>query len=87
MTHIEILFIFLCVLSLSYLKYSARFGTDASLGKIMNTFFLPLLGIAPLFCDLISEKNAISKIFESNLFSILGESPYVFYLMHMGFFC
>jgi peptidoglycan/LPS O-acetylase OafA/YrhL len=84
-THIGILYIFLCVLSLSNLKYQDHFGTDTSLGKVINTFFLPILGIAPLFWGLINEKTRISKILGSTIFSVLGKSSYVFYLIHMGF--
>ena len=84
-THIGILYIFLCVLSLSNLKYQDHFGTDTTLGKVINTFFLPILGIAPLFWGLINEKTRISKILGSTIFSVLGKSSYVFYLIHMGF--
>ena len=62
------------------------FGTDCILGKIINTFFIPLFGIVPLFIGLINEKTIFSKILESRVFQILGKSSYIFYLIHLGIF-
>jgi peptidoglycan/LPS O-acetylase OafA/YrhL len=86
--HITILGIFFILLSiyiLSIIKPIGGNGTDCVFGKIINTFLLPLFGIAPLFYGLIKETTVLSKTLSSKIFTLLGKSSYIFYLIHMGF--
>lgn len=53
-------------------------------GQLISNIILPIVGIGPLLIGLITEQTIISKILSSKLFSILGKSSYVFYLIHMG---
>lgn len=85
-TFFGIMAIMISIYCLSVLKVGNGFGTDCILGKIINTFLLPLFGIAPLFFGLIYEKTIVSKVLESRLFVLLGKSSYIFYLIHMGVF-
>lgn len=55
-------------------------------GIMVNNFFLPVFGIAPLIYGLIYENNFVSKILKTPLFTLLGKSSYVFYLIHLGVF-
>ncbi len=86
LTYFGISTIMVLVYCLSILKSGDGYGTDTILGKIINTFFLPLFGIAPLFFGLIKEKTIVSKVLESKLFIVLGKSSYIFYLIHLGIF-
>jgi len=52
----------------------------------VNSLLLPIFGIMPLFYGLITEKTLISKLLSSRLMILLGQSSYVFYLIHLGFF-
>lgn len=85
-TYFGIISICACVFLLAALKGVNAYGTDCLTGKIINTFWLPLLGVLPLFLGLIYEKTIISKVLGSGLFQLLGKSSYVFYLIHMGIF-
>ncbi|MEO8516768.1 MAG: acyltransferase [Flavobacterium sp.] len=86
-TYFGIILMILFVYFLSILKVSTDgFGTDSTMGKIINTFLLPLFGISPLLFGLIYEKTILSKMLESKLLQLLGKSSYVFYLVHMGIF-
>lgn len=51
---------------------------------MVNSLLLPIIGIAPLFYGLITEKTVLSKILSSAFLILLGKSSYVFYLVHMG---
>lgn len=52
----------------------------------VNNFLLPVVGIAPFFYGLIKEKTLFSKLLTSTFVVLLGQSSYVFYLIHIGFF-
>ena len=52
----------------------------------VNNFLLPVVGIAPFFYGLIKEKTLFSKLLSSTFVVLLGQSSYVFYLIHIGFF-
>jgi peptidoglycan/LPS O-acetylase OafA/YrhL len=65
---------------------SSGCGTEMFLGKMINTLFLPLFGIAPLLYGLIKEKTILSKVLSTSIFQLLGKSSYAFYLIHMGIF-
>lgn len=58
-------------------------GFDLFFGKILNTFFIPLFGIVPLFYGLMTEKTFFSKLLSSKIFQLLGKSSYAFYLIHV----
>jgi peptidoglycan/LPS O-acetylase OafA/YrhL len=60
------------------------FGIRTNVGKIINTFILPFLGIVPLYYGLIKYNSLLSRLLSSSFFQILGKSSYVFYLIHMG---
>jgi peptidoglycan/LPS O-acetylase OafA/YrhL len=85
-TYIGILGICISIFGISYFVENNSSGMDTIPGKIINTFFLPIIGIAPLFYGLIKEKTFVSKILETNLFQLLGKSSYIFYLIHLGIF-
>jgi len=69
---------------LSAIKGNNDTGIRLPLGKVINTFFLPLFGIATFFYGLLTEKTIVSRILETKLFVLLGKSSYIFYLAHMG---
>lgn len=52
----------------------------------VNSLLLPIVGILPLFFGLIKEKTLLSKLLSTKLMLLLGQSSYVFYLIHIGFF-
>ena len=81
-----LILMFFWILILSFIKPENGFGTDVIFGKIINTFLLPLFGIAPLFYGLVKEKTIFSECLSSKLFQLLGKSSYVFYLIHLGIF-
>ncbi|MFN5024636.1 MAG: acyltransferase family protein [Bacteroidota bacterium] len=60
------------------------FGIHSIQGMLVNNFVLPATGISVLFIGLIREKTWISKILGSGLFTVLGKSSYIFYLLHTG---
>jgi peptidoglycan/LPS O-acetylase OafA/YrhL len=68
------------------LKVGTGFGVDTLSGKVINTFFLPVFGIAPLFLGLIKEKTILQKFFSTKIILLLGKSSYIFYLIHLGIF-
>lgn len=65
-------------------KYEIEYGIHHPLGIIINTLLLPLFGVGPLLFSLINKKTIISKILGSKLFLLLGQSSFVFYLIHKG---
>jgi peptidoglycan/LPS O-acetylase OafA/YrhL len=78
--------IILSICALVYLKVGTGFGVDTLSGKVINTFFLPVFGIAPLFLGLIKEKTILQKFFSTKIILLLGKSSYIFYLIHLGIF-
>ncbi len=86
LTYVGVAVIILSVYSLSLLKGEADFGIRHPLGKLINTFLMPLFGIAVLYYGLLTEKTWLSKLLSSKLFVLLGKSSYIFYLIHMGVF-
>lgn len=85
-TYFGVLFLVICIFCISLTKGSSFSGMDSIEGKIINSVFLPLFGLAPLIWGLTTEKTLISKILETKLFTLLGKSSYVFYLIHLGVF-
>lgn len=78
--------IVLWIYLLSIFRVGEHSGIETIHGKIINTFFLPLFGIAPLFYALVKEETFLSKVLSTKVFLLLGKSSYVFYLVHMGIF-
>lgn len=78
--------IFLSIILLVYFKENNDFGIRSIPGKIINNYFLPLVGVLPLIYGLVIEKNIISRILSTKVFELLGKSSYTFYLVHMGVF-
>lgn len=76
----------LCLIILSCFAEPDGFGDQTYQGILVNNLFLPLFGVLPLIWGLIHEKTLLKQVFSSKLFRILGESSYVFYLIHMGIF-
>lgn len=85
-TLIGFLNIFVCVFFISLFSNNGLYGVHHPFGILINTFVLPLFGIAPFFYGLIHEKTIFSSFFGSKLLVLLGKSSYVFYLIHIGFF-
>ncbi|MEI9959449.1 MAG: hypothetical protein WDM90_24730 [Ferruginibacter sp.] len=81
-----IVIIALCVWGLSLLHTGTQYGDYFTGGIILNNVVLPLTGIAVLYWGLLTEKNIITKLLSSKIFSLLGKSSYVFYLIHIGIF-
>ena len=85
-TYIGLVMILIFVFCLSLLKGDSDFGIRHPLGKLINTFVLPLAGIAIFYYGLIKEKTIISKFLASKTMVLLGKSSYIFYLIHIGLF-
>jgi peptidoglycan/LPS O-acetylase OafA/YrhL len=86
MTSLGVACILLCIVALAWIGNEEKTGDNFPLGIFVNNFALPLFGILPLFWGLIHEETAFKKLLSSSLFMILGESSYVFYLIHIGIF-
>ena len=78
--------IFLSLMALALIGKEGKTGDNFPLGIVINNFALPLFGIVPLFWGLIQEETWLKKLLSSRLFRILGDSSYVFYLIHIGIF-
>lgn len=52
----------------------------------VNNLLLPLFGIMPLFYGLIKERTFLSQLLSRPAIILLGQSSYLFYLIHIGFF-
>lgn len=83
-TYIGVFFSIVSLLFLVYLKGDYDFGIQHPLEKVVNTFILPLFGIALIYYGLIKENTIITKILSLKIFEILGKSSYIFYLIHIG---
>lgn len=81
-----ILGILISLYLLILIKGDYDFGIRNPVGKIINTFFLPIFGISMLYYGLIKEQTWIARILSNKLFIMLGKSSYIFYLIHMGIF-
>ncbi|MCL6261216.1 acyltransferase [Aquiflexum sp. TKW24L] len=86
LTYFGMVFILLSLLALVFIGKEGKTGDNFPLGILVNNLGLPLLGIVPLFWGLITEDTWLRKLLSSRLFRILGESSYVFYLIHIGIF-
>jgi peptidoglycan/LPS O-acetylase OafA/YrhL len=84
-TYLGIIGICVSIYLISRLKGTTNSGMNTNLGLFINTIILPIIGIAPLFYGLITEKTFVSRILETKMFQLLGKSSYVFYLIHLSF--
>ncbi|MCS4434549.1 acyltransferase family protein [Aquiflexum gelatinilyticum] len=78
--------ILLSIVALAMIGNGEKTGDNFPLGILVNNFALPLFGILPLFWGLLHEETVLKKLLSSRLFRILGDSSYVFYLIHIGIF-
>lgn len=78
--------VILALLALTLIGNENMTGDNFPLGIAINNFALPLFGIVPLYYGLVHENTWLRKLLSGRLFSILGESSYVFYLIHIGIF-
>ncbi|HUS00834.1 MAG TPA: acyltransferase [Chitinophagaceae bacterium] len=85
-TYIGLLMILISVYGLTLFKGDFDYGIRHPFGKFINTFFLPLFGVAFFYLGLLREKTIVSKLLATNLFVLLGKSSYIFYLIHIGIF-
>lgn len=84
-TIVGILYIITCIILLVInRRHSLEQGQFLFFETLVNNLILPL-GIAILFYGLLTEKTGIRKMLESNIFTLLGKSSYIFYLIHNGF--
>jgi peptidoglycan/LPS O-acetylase OafA/YrhL len=58
-------------------------GSTKGYGLVLHNLFLPI-GIIILLFGLMHEKTWVSKILSSQLFILLGNASYAFYLLHLG---
>ena len=84
LTYVGLLIILLCAFSLSLVRGDADFGIRQPIGKLINTFLMPLFGIAVFYYGLVTETTLLSKLFSSKPMQLLGKSSYIFYLIHIG---
>jgi peptidoglycan/LPS O-acetylase OafA/YrhL len=84
LTYVGLFIILLCAFSLSLVRGDADFGIRQPIGKIINTFLMPLFGIAVFYYGLVTETTLLSKLFSSKPMQLLGKSSYIFYLIHIG---
>lgn len=78
-TYFGIAFIFLYLLSIPE-NY-----TDSDWIKAVMAILLSTLGIAPLLWGLIFEDTFIKRFLSTKYMVLLGQSSYIFYLIHKGF--
>jgi len=76
----------ICVAGLAMLHTDEHYGDYFTAGIIINNIILPAGGIAVLFWGLLTESNIISKLLSTKAFVLLGQSSYIFYLVHVGAF-
>jgi len=84
LTYVGLFIILLCAFSLSMVRGDADFGIRQPIGKLINTFLMPLFGIAVFYYGLVTETTLLSKLFSSKPMQLLGKSSYIFYLIHIG---
>jgi len=82
-TLIGVLNCILSILWIAHFKGGLAHGIEHPMGKLINNFILPLVGIGSLYWGLITEKTWLSRLLSTRLFILLGKSSYVFYLIHL----
>ncbi len=81
-----IVIIILCGWGLSMFHTAEHYGDYFTGGIILNNLILPVCGISILYWGLLTEKNIVTSILSSKVFTLLGKSSYAFYLIHLGLF-
>ncbi|WP_071837750.1 acyltransferase family protein [Hymenobacter norwichensis] len=85
-TMIGVLGIIFCIILLAIIKFNhvpTQVWPTSGWSIICQNFILPLF-VSTLFYGLICEKSFIQRVLSTPLFSILGKSSYVLYLIHIG---
>jgi len=59
-------------------------GSDHPIGWILQTFILPVFVVITL-AGLINEETRMQKMLKSNLFILLGNASFAFYLIHISY--
>lgn len=75
-----------CMATLAFLSQPDAYGDETYIGIFINNLILPAFGLLPLYLGLIYEKTWLSQLLSSKPLKVLGDSSYVFYLVHMGIF-
>ena len=86
MTYLGLILLIIGIWSISLFKGNSVTGLFHPAGRLINSLILPLSGVALLYYGLIKEKTLLSKLLSSKVFTFLGKSSYVFYLIHLGIF-
>lgn len=84
MTLFGVMSVVLSLMALTLIGNESMTGDNFPLGIVVNNFALPLFGIVPLYYGLVYEDTWLRKLLSGRLFRILGESSYLFYLIHIG---
>jgi peptidoglycan/LPS O-acetylase OafA/YrhL len=74
------------VVLMALLKGDLEFGFLHFSGLWIHHLVLPTIGFAPLIWGLITEENAVVRVFSTKAAQILGKSSYALYLLHLGVF-
>lgn len=83
-THLGVAAILVSLVLLNAVRGDMDFGIRQPWGKVVNTLFLPVCGIFPLYYGLLTENTLFSRFLGSKPLVLLGKSSYIFYLIHMG---
>jgi len=84
-TYIGLGFIILCAVSFALLKDdNNEYGLKTHTGILINNILLPMGGISLFYYGLIKENTFLKRVLSTKLMVLLGQSSYVFYLIHMG---
>ena len=78
--------IILSIFLITLFKGNFDTGIRHPMGKVVNSFILPVFGVSMFYYGLLTENTLISRILGSGLFVLLGKSSYIFYLIHLGVF-
>ena len=85
-TFLSVCGVMLCIYCLSTLASDDyAFGVLSPMGRVVDHIMLPCF-IGALFYGLITETSLIRSLLQNKLMVLLGESSYIFYLIHMGVF-
>ncbi len=83
-TYFSLFFLFIyCATRYSY--FSKRFDLNSDIDRAIEIIILTTFGIVPLIYGLIFEKTFLQKMLSTRLFVVMGQSSYIFYLIHKGF--
>ncbi|MBV4358322.1 acyltransferase family protein [Pinibacter aurantiacus] len=87
LTYVGLAIILVHLIVYAYLAELVKDPSRLTLIRVtLNNFTLPLFGISLLFWGLITENTRLNRILGGKAFVLLGQSSYVFYLIHVGIF-